>query len=303
MGILAAAPPRAHPRRHALRSAPPAPPATPATRPPSLTGQNISALAHDHDVSRKFVYQQAAKAEQALGDAFVPPAADADTRVLFHLPVTKAWLHQLALGLVLVCHSSYPRRGRAVPRPLRLSPRPWARCLTSCSGRWPTPAGTTSAPTCRPSASARTMRSSRGTNPCSSVPTWLRPFVTLLSLEDHRDGDTWAIRLWELQGAAFSRTPPSPISAAACGPGRNWLCPRTPCRGDVFHALYDLTPRAGRAEKRAYQAMQTRNDLERQQARYQWRHGRPRPATRRETPARPAGRNPGRGPGRRTWPC
>src|SRR4029077_18609536 len=27
-------------------------------------------------------------------------------RVLFHLPVTKAWLRQLVLGLVLICHSS-----------------------------------------------------------------------------------------------------------------------------------------------------------------------------------------------------
>ena len=27
--------------------------------------------------------------------------------VLFYLPVTKAWLRQLVLGLVLICHSSY----------------------------------------------------------------------------------------------------------------------------------------------------------------------------------------------------
>jgi hypothetical protein len=27
--------------------------------------------------------------------------------VLFYLPVTKAWLIQLVLGLVLICHSSY----------------------------------------------------------------------------------------------------------------------------------------------------------------------------------------------------
>src|SRR6516225_9905410 len=60
----------------------------------------------EHPVSHKFVYQQAAKAEQALDAAFAPPDPDAD-RVLFHLPVTKAWLQQLTLGLVLICHSSY----------------------------------------------------------------------------------------------------------------------------------------------------------------------------------------------------
>jgi hypothetical protein len=66
----------------------------------------IAHLAHDHDVSRKFVYLQAAKAEQALDTAFTPPDPDAE-RVLFHLPVTKAWLQQLTLGLVLICHCSY----------------------------------------------------------------------------------------------------------------------------------------------------------------------------------------------------
>src|SRR5215472_10405795 len=66
----------------------------------------ITQLAHDYDVSRNFVYRQAAKAEQALDAAFTPTDPDAH-RVLFHLPVTKAWLQQLTLGLVLICHSSY----------------------------------------------------------------------------------------------------------------------------------------------------------------------------------------------------
>src|SRR6516165_11227166 len=68
----------------------------------------ITQLAHNYDVSRNFVYRQAAKAEQALDAAFTPTDPDPDAhRVLFHLPVTKAWLQQLTLGLVLICHSSY----------------------------------------------------------------------------------------------------------------------------------------------------------------------------------------------------
>ena len=66
----------------------------------------IAQLAHDHHVSRKFVYQQAAKAENALDNAFTTSDPDAD-QVLFHLPVTKAWLQQLTLGLILICHCSY----------------------------------------------------------------------------------------------------------------------------------------------------------------------------------------------------
>jgi hypothetical protein len=62
-------------------------------------------LAGQQEVSRKFIYQQVRTAEQALHQAFAPcPPAD---DVLFHLPVTKHWIDQLVLGLVLSCHSSY----------------------------------------------------------------------------------------------------------------------------------------------------------------------------------------------------
>ena len=65
----------------------------------------ISHIAATHQVSRKFVYQQGDKAQQALDESFVP--SKGDDKVLFHLPVTKNWLYQLILGLVLICHSSY----------------------------------------------------------------------------------------------------------------------------------------------------------------------------------------------------
>ncbi|MEM6452994.1 MAG: hypothetical protein AAF703_22090 [Cyanobacteria bacterium P01_D01_bin.105] len=66
---------------------------------------SISQLADQHQVSRKFVYQQENKAQQALDESFSPSKGNDD--VLFHLPVTKSWLFQLILGLVLICHSSY----------------------------------------------------------------------------------------------------------------------------------------------------------------------------------------------------
>jgi hypothetical protein len=40
-----------------------------------------------------------------LVQAFAPQAKD--EAVLFYLPVTKAWLRQVVLGLVLLCHSSF----------------------------------------------------------------------------------------------------------------------------------------------------------------------------------------------------
>ena len=64
----------------------------------------ISHLATDYEVSRKFVYEQSEKAKLALNESFDPTTPD--EQVLFNLPITKAWLFQLILGLVLICHSS-----------------------------------------------------------------------------------------------------------------------------------------------------------------------------------------------------
>ena len=67
----------------------------------------ISRIAHQHHVSRKFIYHQAHKAQQALDHAFAPGPPAGDDRVLFHLPVTRAWLRQFVLALILIGHCSY----------------------------------------------------------------------------------------------------------------------------------------------------------------------------------------------------
>ena len=66
----------------------------------------VRELAARHGVSRKFVYHQADKGAQALEQAFQSPRSN-DEEVLFYLPVTRAWLQQVVLGLLLLCHSSF----------------------------------------------------------------------------------------------------------------------------------------------------------------------------------------------------
>src|SRR4030095_14936340 len=66
--------------------------------------ETVSALAAQHGVSRKFVYQQTHKARSALDDAFSP--ATPDEAVLFELAVTKTWLRQVIVALPLICRSS-----------------------------------------------------------------------------------------------------------------------------------------------------------------------------------------------------
>jgi len=67
--------------------------------------QTVSELASQHEVSRKFIYQQTRKARVALDDAF--SSATPEDGVLFQFTVTKAWLRQVIVALPLMCHSSY----------------------------------------------------------------------------------------------------------------------------------------------------------------------------------------------------
>src|SRR3954452_23244401 len=67
----------------------------------------ISRIAQQQQVSRKFVYHQAHRAQQALDHAFTPAPPPRDDRVLFYLPVTKAWLRQFVLALILIGHCSF----------------------------------------------------------------------------------------------------------------------------------------------------------------------------------------------------
>ena len=66
---------------------------------------SVAELAQQYEVSRKFLCEQADTARDALTHAFNPEPRD--EHVLFYLPVTKAWLRQLVLGLVLIGHAPY----------------------------------------------------------------------------------------------------------------------------------------------------------------------------------------------------
>ncbi len=61
----------------------------------SLKAEETSAARHP----------QKQKATDAIEDAFNP--RDKNENVLFYLPITKTWLKQFILALILICHSSY----------------------------------------------------------------------------------------------------------------------------------------------------------------------------------------------------
>jgi hypothetical protein len=99
-------------------------------------------------------------------------------------------------------------------------------------------------------------------------------YCYLLCPEEHRDADTWGVRLLELTERGFR--PDATIADFAGGPraGQAEALPDVPCRGDVFHALQTATPLVRYLENRAYEAIATRSRLEGRQARTAHRQGR-----------------------------
>ena len=99
-------------------------------------------------------------------------------------------------------------------------------------------------------------------------------FCFLLSPEEHRDADTWGVRLLELVDQGFA--PKATIADFGSGlrAGHQEVLPEVPCRGDVFHALYYTGPLVRYLENRAYEAINVCAKLERKQATAERRHGR-----------------------------
>ena len=236
----------------------------------ALTGTGtIRGLAAQHAVSRKFVCRQVDTAQEALHGAFVANQDDA-TKVLFHLPVTKQWLDQAILGLTLICHSPIRGVGEFF-RDLFDYPVSVGKVYNVLQGaveqartynRQQDLSGV------RIGAHDEIFQSGRPVLVGADVDS---TFCYLLSLEDQRDGDTWAFRLLELQEHGFH--PEATIADAGSGlrAGQALAIPETPCRGDVFHALQTVRPLVTFLENRAYDAIATRTDLERKKARQRWR--------------------------------
>jgi hypothetical protein len=237
----------------------------------ALAGRSISAIATNHDVSRKFVYQQLTRAQQGLEQAFAPSVADQE--VLFHLPVSKLWLRQLVLGLVLTCHS--PLRGVCE---LLTDVFDYSLSLGSVHNIVRQAVDAARTVNIRQDLSGVRIGAHdeifQAGNPVLVGVDTYSTYCYLLSLEDHRDADTWGVRLLELVDRGFR--PDATIADAAGGirAGQEQALPGVPCRGDVFHCLYEIGPLVRYLENRAYDAMDAVEKLKRQQKRHQSRKGR-----------------------------
>lgn len=223
--------------------------------------QTITGLAEEAGVSRKFVYQQGDIAQAALDEAFSP--TDSDDKVLCHLPVTKHWLQQVALGLTLICHSSY-RGVQEFCRDLlgvHLSIGTVHNIIHDAIDK------------ARPHNLQQNLANVhvagfdeifQNRQPVLVGADIHSTYCFLLSAEEQRDADTWALRMLELKDRGLA--PQATVADFGVGirAGQKRAQLNGACRGDIFHALNEIVPVATFLENRAYDAIAAHDKLQRQ---------------------------------------
>ena len=225
----------------------------------------VSHIALAHQVSRKFVYQQGDKAQQALDESFAPHATDTD--VLFYLPVTKAWIFQLILGLVLICHSSY----RGVVELLR-DVFDWPISLGTVANRVESAA--TAATQINEAQDLSGIRVGlhdeiyQGSQPVLAGVDAASTYCYLLAAAEQRDEQSWAWHLLDPIEQGFD--PDYTIADGAKGlrAGQAIVMPQTPCHGDVFHILHQFEQVANSLKRKAQGATTQRLKLEERLAKF-----------------------------------
>ncbi len=237
----------------------------------ALAGHHpITALSRSHGVSRPFVYEQKRKAETALDEAFDKPGPE-DERVLFYLPVTKTWLRQLVLGLILICHGSL-RSAIELIRDLldvELSVGGIHNIVAEAIDKARAIHATESLGNVRVGAHDEIFQ---GHAPVLVGIDAHSTYCYLLAHEAFRDADTWGVRLLELsdKGLRPDRTVADGGLGLRAGQALAW--PDTPCDGDVFHAEMEFGRMASYQENRAWGALTAEEETKRKMLRAK-RHG------------------------------
>jgi hypothetical protein len=227
----------------------------------------VTRLAHRHSVSRKFLYQQAAKASEALQDTFAPPAGD--DHALFHLPITKDWIRQFVLAQILIGHSSfrgvieildavfdYRHLGLGTVYQIVQEAVAKARAVNHAQDL----------SAIRVGAHDEIFQAGRPVLVGADVES---TYCYLLVAEDHRDETTWGVHLLDLQdqGLDLDYTLADGGGGLRAGQAAAWG--KVPCHGDVFHAERDLGKLVFFLENRAKGCVTALQKIERRMDRSQ----------------------------------
>ena len=214
---------------------------------------NITHLANIHNISRKFIYAQKKKAEVALEKAFEEKIEE--DKPLFYLPITKNWINQLIIALILICHSSYG----GVIELLRdlfnfsISKGNIHNIIYSVLKKVSLINQKKDLSTIKVGAHDEIFQ--------NNIPVLVgcdasSTYCYLLSHEEKLDANTWGVHLLDLKENQ-NLQPNHTVADGGLGlrKGQAEAWPDIPCHGDVFHALMPFNALTHYLENRAISAL------------------------------------------------
>ena len=224
----------------------------------------VTELSGEYQVSRNFLYELSQKASNGLDNLFFSPDDEErqkDKKILYYIPVTKSWLDQVVVALVLLCRSSFRRVMEFFQDILDKS----------------ISIGTVHNIIHKAVSDAQQINSKQDLSRIkagshdelfqsrSPVLTGIdldSTYCYLLALETHRDADTWGVHLLDLLAQGLH--PNYTIADGGLGlrAGQSIALPSVPCFSDVFHALYETTKTVIYLENQAYASIAKREELE-----------------------------------------
>lgn len=199
--------------------------------------KTLSAIANDNQVSRKFIYAQKDKAMAAIDKAF---ADDKDgEEILFHLPVTKNWLKQFVTSLVLDCRSSFRGVIKSMNNLLDydISIGGIHNIIQSIIPKAKSINSKQDLSNIKCCAQDEMFQHNKPVLTGVDIPSL---YCFLLSQEEHRDGDTWAIHLLDLQKQNLNPERVIADDGSGLRAGHRIVFPNTPCDADNFHMTRTL---------------------------------------------------------------
>lgn len=197
---------------------------------------SITEIANDSKVSRGFVHKQVNKAMQGIHDAFANVEA---TGVLYYIPVTINWIKGLIVNLALHCRANYRGMQSVLEDCIDFS-----TSIGSISNVLNHTATTANAHNLAQDLSDVTL----GAHDEMFVNN--KPILTgidipslycyLLSMEDRRDGETWAINIFDLQKQGFKPERVIADDGSGLRSGHAIALSDIPCDYDNFHISKDM---------------------------------------------------------------
>ncbi len=197
----------------------------------------VSQLADEQKVSRKFLYEQKSKAISAIDQAFNQKGQD--DKVLFYIPVTKDWLRQVVLSSILNCRGCFRGVIKTFPDVFgtTMSIGTVYNIVRDAVSKACVINSKQDLNNVRYGANDEVFHGNRPVLTGVDIPSL---YCYLLSYEDQRDSDTWAIHLLDLINQGFD--PDYTIADFGNGlrEGQQIACSHIPCHGDVFHIIQTL---------------------------------------------------------------